>query len=70
MSTLRLRNLLDSTNLGILLNSINVRILPIPIKDLKILLNPMNRPQALYYPTLNKSLSLPHKNTRRTGTLL
>ena len=42
MSTLRLRNLLDFTNLGTLLNFINIKILLIPIKNLKFLLNPIN----------------------------
>jgi hypothetical protein len=42
MSTLRLRNLLDPTNLGILLNSTNIRFLLISTKDLEILLNPIN----------------------------
>jgi len=43
MSTLCLKNLLDSTNLGIPLNSTNVRLLLISTKDLEILLNPINQ---------------------------
>jgi len=39
MSTLRLRNLLDSTSIEILPGSTNIRILPTSTKDPKILLN-------------------------------
>ena len=42
MSTLYLRNLPDSTNLGTLSNSTNIRLPLIPIKNLKLLLNPIN----------------------------
>ena len=43
MSTLRLRNLPDSTNPGILPNFTNIRFPLIPTKDLKIPLNPINQ---------------------------
>ena len=70
MPTLYLRNLLNSTNLRILLNFTKIKYPLMFNKNLKYPLNPKNRSQILYHLKPSKSLSLLYKNIRKTNILL
>jgi len=70
MSTLYLKSPPDSTNLRILPNFTDIRFLLMSIKNLKIILDYINRFRLLYYFELSRNLSLIYESTRKIGILL